>query len=311
MTNPNLFLTGTSGSQFNKVTTNPFGTITTLTGVTALYGIAVDPANTFVYVADDSNGIISKINISTMTVVATVAIGFSNAAYCCAIDPSGTYLYTTFNNSNQFVYRTPLATFTLAATTHLTLAARPREIVIDPSGTFAYVNTTLGTLIKINLSTFAVAATLTGVATFGGMAIDPSGTYLYIGATSTTVKQITVSTLTLNATLTTPTTNGTYFAVDPAGTFLYISDGEATGHVYKVAVPSFSSIAATLGGFATPAWLLIDASGVNLYVVQNTLTYQVPLATFTLGSSVALGLRNQVAISSELVAAGNQIVMML
>ena len=96
-------------------------------------GIAINPAGTFAYVAESVA--VSKINLATETVVASIVKPASNS-FDVAINPSGTFAYVT-NHGKNSVSKINLVTDSIASS--VTSEMEPVGIAINSSGTFAYV----------------------------------------------------------------------------------------------------------------------------------------------------------------------------
>jgi YVTN family beta-propeller protein len=166
--------------------TNAVNTFTTSNSVCSAYctyGVAINAAGTFAYVANTGSNSVSKIDLANNTVVATISVGTS--PYEVAINPLGTFAYVANMNSGT-VSKIDMATDTVVAT--ITVGSIPHGVAINPLGTFAYVshpssNSGSGTVSKINLITNGVgAATVVGINPYD-IAINPAGTFAYAANT--------------------------------------------------------------------------------------------------------------------------------
>ena len=98
-------------------------------------GIAVDPAGTFVYVANMDSGTVAVIDTSTNTVLSPqIAVGTS--PHGIAVDPTGTWVYVT-NEADDTV--TVISTATKSVVATVAVGADPIGVAFNPSGTRAYV----------------------------------------------------------------------------------------------------------------------------------------------------------------------------
>ena len=77
-------------------------------------GVAINPAGTYAYVTNAGSNSVSKINLATNSVVATIAISAPDVSpHAIAINPAGTYAYVT--NFYGTVSKINLATDTVVA----------------------------------------------------------------------------------------------------------------------------------------------------------------------------------------------------
>jgi YVTN family beta-propeller protein len=142
------------------------------------FSIAIDPAGTYAYVANEG-GTVTKINLSTFATVGS-ALAVGSNPHSIAIDPTGTYAYVA-NYGASTVTKINLSTF-LTVGSALAVGSSPFGIAIDPTGTYAYTANEGGNSVtKINLSTFATVGSALAVGSNPySIAIDPTGTYAYV-----------------------------------------------------------------------------------------------------------------------------------
>ena len=115
--------------------------------------IAIDNTSTYAYVPSFWYNTVTKINLSTFTVVGSLTVGSGRSDMAMAIDNTSTYAYVT-NNDDSTVTKINLSTFTVVGSA-LTVGNGPISIAIDNTSTYAYVvNSWDNTVTKINLSTF-------------------------------------------------------------------------------------------------------------------------------------------------------------
>jgi YVTN family beta-propeller protein len=149
--------------------------------------VAIDPAGTFAYVANAGPSTVSKIDLATDTVVATIT-DFSYPI-CVVVNSAGTFAYVA-NLLGNSVSKIDLATDTVVDT--ITVGSWPNGVAVNPAGTFAYVtNLTGGTVSTIDLATDTVGVTIPVGSSPAGVAIDPAGTFAYVAnSNSNTVSKI-------------------------------------------------------------------------------------------------------------------------
>jgi len=258
--------------------------------------VAISPAGTFAYVTNSGSGSVSKINLATDTVSATITVG--SGPYGVAINPAGTFAYVT-NLSSDSVSKINLATDTVSAT--ITVGSGPYGVAINPAGTFAYVtNNGSGSVSKINLATDTVVATITVGRFPRGVAINPAGTFAYVtNLTSDSVSKINLATDTVVATITVG--SGPYgVAINPAGTFAYVTNS-GSGSVSKINLTSsepqsisFTAVSPQLLGAKTVALSATASSALTVAFTSET-----PNVCTVTGSIVTLLMTGTCTIKSN------------
>lgn len=160
----------------------------------------------------------------------TWSVSGSGSGYGPIFNADGTYLYspTGFNNT---IVKITVASRTLDAT--LTGLDNPRNLILSPDGDYIYALSPNGFLYQIELSTFTVTNTLSGLPESEGpyFCIDANNQYIYTtGESTNTLLQIDVSSFSVVNTLSFGS------GVQPAG--VCVSDDSST--VYVVGVESAS-----------------------------------------------------------------------
>ena len=138
-------------------------------------------AQTFAYVANYNSDNVSVIDISTNTVIGTVAVGDLPAGV--AVTPDGAFAYVT-NFVGNSVSVIDTATNTVIAT--VPVGVGPNRPAITPDGTRVYVpNGTSDNVSVIDISTNTVIATIPMVNDPRNVAITPDGRRAYMTNTGT------------------------------------------------------------------------------------------------------------------------------
>jgi hypothetical protein len=206
-----------------------------LTGNQA-FGNVIDPTNTFLYSIGSDGGYLRKIQISTFSQVAAISLPgnllvihpngsylyacrwerglarlnlstFSADAYInqsnvdynatMIITPNGQHLYT--GSGNGYINKYTTSPFQEVAS--INVAGRIYSSVMHPNGNFAYFTTLtsgVGSVIKLDLSTFTVVSTYTLTSGYSrAIAIKPSGDFLYVGTYENPARIITLNSSTL------------------------------------------------------------------------------------------------------------------
>jgi YVTN family beta-propeller protein len=141
------------------------------------YGIAVDPAGTFAYVTNFGDATVSKIDLGTNTVTATIPVGSSPIGI--AVSPDGSKLYAV-NNSSGTVSVIRAADNTNIIT--VAVGINPFGAAVNPAGTFVYVANSGGNSISIikTADNSVITKPDFHLGTPSGVAVNPAGTIVYI-----------------------------------------------------------------------------------------------------------------------------------
>ncbi|MHB9098352.1 MAG: CFI-box-CTERM domain-containing protein, partial [Syntrophales bacterium] len=142
------------------------------------YGIAVNPAGTFAYVTNFFDGTVSKIDLGTNTVAATIPVGSNPIGI--VVSPDGSKIYAV-NNSSGTVSVIGAADTTVAT---VAVGSNPFGIAVNPAGTFLYVANSGGNSLSI-IKTADNPPSVTTKSDFhlgapSGVAVDPAGPEVYI-----------------------------------------------------------------------------------------------------------------------------------
>jgi YVTN family beta-propeller protein len=141
------------------------------------YGIAVDPAGTFAYVTNFTDATVSKIDLSTNTVVATILVGSNPIGI--VVTPDGSKVYVV-NNSSVSVSVINTADNTIIAT--VPVGINPIGAAVHPAGTFVYVTNSGGNSLSIIKTADNSVTTIFDfhLQAPAGVAVNPAGTVGYI-----------------------------------------------------------------------------------------------------------------------------------
>jgi YVTN family beta-propeller protein len=194
------------------------------------YGIAVDPAGTFAYVTNSGDATVSKIDLGTYSVTATIPVGSNPIGI--VVNPDGSEVYAVNNSSGTVsVIKTADNTINTVA-----VGINPFGVAVNPAGTFVYVTNSGGNSLSV-INTVDYSVTTKSdfhLATPSGVAVNPSGTLVYI----TNYSSGTVSLF--NASSNTITNPNIGVGINPIGVSLSV-DG-----MYTYVVSSFSGTVAVI-----------------------------------------------------------------
>jgi YVTN family beta-propeller protein len=142
-------------------------------------------------------------------------------------------------------------------------------VAINPAGTFAYVtqnDSSNGKVVKIDLATDTVVATITAGSSPSGVAINPAGTFAYVtNVLSNTVSKIDLATDTVVTTIPVGKVPGR-LAINPAGTFAYVANGYSLS-VSKINLAT-DTVVATIELGTQPTDVAINPAGTFIYVTN-------------------------------------------
>ncbi len=247
----------------------------------------------FAYVANNSSGNVSVIDVATNTVVATVPVGANPNGV--GVNSAGTRAYVT-NGGGNTVSVIDSATNTVVST--IAVGTTPFSVAVNPAGTAAYVaNFGANSVSVINTATNTVTATIPVGMAPTSIAVHPAGTRVYVGnQNSQNVSVIDTSTNTVIATV--PIGGvATGLAVHPDGSRVFVVRPAASSNTIFVidtatntTVGSFSSGTATNNDTQV---LSVNIAGTRIYAAnQNSSTVTVLdstsgalLATIPVGTS--------------------------
>jgi len=184
------------------------------------FGVAVNPTETKVYVANRGSSTVSVIDTATNTVTATIPV--ESGANGIAVTPDGKKVYVTNFDTNT-VSVIDAATNTVTAT--VPVGSYPFGVAVSPDGTKVYVtNTNSQTVSVIDTATNTVTAIVPVEAWPFGVAVNPDGTRVYVtNYDSFTVSVIDTATNTVTATI--PLGTGPAgVSVTPDGTKIYVAN---------------------------------------------------------------------------------------
>jgi len=267
---------------------------------TAPAGLALDPNNDYLYVADSASADVSTWGIGAGGVLTPDAVMTSpastgtvtNAPYSLAFDPAG-FLYVGSNdNPNGTVegFSVSNGALTKQATSPYPSGNVPYSLALDPSAAFLYAPNVIDGKVSEYSITAGVLSnppaydnTLTNPY---AVAVYPGGGFVYITDNTADIVQeytydpatgiLTAGTATGDSLPTGATPQG--IAIDPTGSFLYTSNsGDGTVSAFTIN-PGTGALTAVAGTFQstttnipsiTPTALAVDPSSQYLYVANG------------------------------------------
>lgn len=124
-------------------------------------GIALSPAGTRAYVANQGDDTVSVIDTTTKAVISTIVHASFASPYGVAVSPDGTKVYVTNSGSNTV---SVISTASNTVTNTIPVGNVPKGISFNPQGTRAYVaNYADSTVSVINTSSLAVTTLPVGL----------------------------------------------------------------------------------------------------------------------------------------------------
>lgn len=227
-----------------------------LSGATTLPALAAP----FAYIPTYYGNVV-VMDTATNQKVATIPA--QSVPYGVAVNPTGTRVYVTNNNSGTV---SVINAQSNSVITHIPVGNAPAEVVVKPDGTRVYVaNQSSGTISVINTATNAVIATVSLGGQPWGLAVNPTGTRVYVGRYD--IDQVWVLDTATNAFVGTPITVGDGplgLEVNPAGTRLYVVNQNSNN--VTVINTANNTIVATVPVGSYPLDLAIKPDGSQVYV---------------------------------------------
>jgi len=229
----------------------------------------------FAYVPNSSSNNVSIVDTASNKVVATVFVGTTPYGVATVVAPTETFaLIANADSNNVSVIRTFENLTTNAVVFQKLLdvpvGRGPHGIAADPAGKFAYVtNSTDGTVSKIDLSNYTVAAAAIAVGSNPlGILVTPDGTSIYVANNSSGTVSV-ISTADNTRIVTVPVgTNPSGIAVNPAGTFVYVANS-GSNSVSVIKTVDNSVITHNDIHFATPTGVAVNPTGTLVYITNT------------------------------------------
>ncbi|WP_410545832.1 beta-propeller fold lactonase family protein, partial [Acidianus sp.] len=250
------------------------------------WGIAYDPSNGYIYVADHFSDTVSVINGATNTVIANIPVGrwpvINGLASTCtrienifalskpvgvAYDPSNGYIYVTDCNSGTGNSGTVSvidgANNTVIAT--IPVGICPRGVAYDPSNGYIYVTNRGSDTVSVINGTTVIANITVGLRPVG-VAYDPSNGYIYVtnhfsdtvsvidGANNTVIATIPVGALPWGV------------AYDPSNGYIYVTN--FFSDTVSVIDGANNTVIANITVGLRPVWVAYDPSNGYIYVTH-------------------------------------------
>lgn len=221
---------------------------------------------TYAYITNKGSNTMSIIDVSTNTVVGTVAIGVGTAPYAVAILPTGNAYIANNGSGTVTVFSTTSNTIIGA----ITVGAGPLSIAANSSGSKVYVtNTTDGTVSVINTATNTVTATITVGGNPQGIVVSSDNSKVYVSDGIAGVAVIDAATNTLITTISTGASSlPKGVGITPDGLYLYVVNSNlATVSVFKTSDNSLVTAPVSVGGGAYG--IAISPDGTVAYVTST------------------------------------------
>ena len=195
------------------------------------HGIAADPAGTFAYVTNSTDGTVSKIALSNFTVAAaTIPVGSNPLGI--VVTPDGASIYVA-NNSSGTVSVISAADNTRIVT--VPVGVNPIGIAVNPAGTFVYVANSGSNSVSVIKTADHSVITHNDIhfATPTGVAVNPAGTLAYITNTgSASISLFDTATNNVNSPNIIVGVNPFGVSLNTLGTFTYVVN--STGNTVSV-----------------------------------------------------------------------------
>jgi 6-phosphogluconolactonase len=224
--------------------------------------LAMDPAGSYLYVANTLSNNISVFSIDSgtgaLTQLANSPFAIGLPALNMQVTPSGNFLYVTTSGQTDgfiFGFSVNAGALTSIGPPSSSFGTNPNGLVIDPSGSFLYAaNTSSNTISIFSIGSSGALSQVAGsplASTYNApisLILDLKGAYLYVanqGSSNVAVYTISSSTG-LPTVLTSSTTTGAFFtegnpsflAVDPNGGYLFVGNQGSGAGIQAFSVSS-------------------------------------------------------------------------
>ena len=259
-----------------------------LAGALALSGLwasSAQASDSLAYVANESAGTISSLDLTTGALGTPISVGSQPEAI--AITPDGSTAYVADHGSSKIV---PVNLSTGTAGAPIALDDPPTSIAITPDGATAYVISDNGSAWPITVATGHVGKVIKLASNSDAIAIAPSGSVAYV----TNVADATMSPLALPGgalgqaiDLTSRTPDA--IAITPDGSTAYVADS-IDGTITPINLTNGTAGTAITVG-TEPSGIAITPDGLTAYVTDygSSSVTPITLATGTAGTPLSLG----------------------
>jgi len=260
-------------------------------------GIAYDPSNNYLYLANTIGNSLILINGTTNTVVSNIKVGIFPGGV--AFDPINDYLYVTdfnfsawpsgdVNTSSNTVFVINGATNRIIA--NINVGLDPFGVAVDTSNGYVYVtNSGSNNVSVINGATNKVIANIAVGSYPWGIAYDPSNGYIYVtnwGSNSVSVINGETNTVVANIAV---RSHPMVVAYDPSNGYIYVAN--LWSHSVSVINTANNNVIANISVGSDPVGVAYDSSNGYVYVANfgsNSVSV-INGATNTVIASISVG----------------------
>jgi len=223
--------------------------------------VALNPAGTIAYVANQTGQSVSVIRVATNAVTGSIPLTGAEV-YNLKVSADGTRLYVTRQDGKLYI----IDTGTLNVITTVTVGQGANGLAFDPKKPILYVSAIQsGTVTLVRTDTYAVTQTYT----VGGMpqriAVAPDGSELYVANELGRLDIINLSTGVISSTAVNGTAIG--LALTPSGDYIYVA--LANGGAVKVVDAGTHQVYATINTGGDPRNIAIAADGTIIVADQT------------------------------------------
>lgn len=250
-------------------------------GVVGVFAVFAAPAPARdAYVANNGDGTVSVLNLSTNAPAGTIPVG--RGPVDVAITPNGAFAYVT-NENDDTVSVISTASKSVIATVPLAAGARPRGIAISPDGLTAWVANGGDYTVSV---IFTDTNTLSGVpimlpvdARPDGIAISPDGAFAYVAQQANDVSIINTATRAIVGRVA-DTDMPSRVAIGPRGGRAFVTDS-ASGNVTAFNPGNGIVVGGPIPIGDEPSGIAVAPSGVFAYAAAMRAGTITPIATST------------------------------
>jgi len=231
------------------------------------YSVALSPDGTYALVPNEGANTVSRIDLASAAVTATIAVP-SNPVHI-AFTPDGSKAYVTeWVGDAVTVINT--ATNATSSVTGIPVGSHPFGIVMTPDGSEAIVaDYGDGHVLTVSTVTDAVTHDVnSGAGQLQGIALDPSGATLYVGSPGGSLQSYDVATHAFNPGITAGLGWVNSIAVAPDGSEVWLTNDNLAGSIMIYDVAS-DAVVSTMTGYQYPDGIQFSPDGSVVYIAED------------------------------------------
>ena len=237
------------------------------------YAVALSPDGTYALVPNNADDTVSRIDLATATVTATISVPDQPVHVAFTPDGSKAYVTSWFADAITVI---DTATNGTTPVTGIASGSHPFGIVVTPDGSEAIVtNYGNGDVLTVSTTTDAVTHDVSsGAGQLQGIALDPTSATAYVGSPGGSLQSYDVATNTFDPGIVTGLGWVNDVAVSPDGSEVWTTNNNLAGSVSIFDVAS-QTVVSTMTGYQYPDGIQFSPDGSVVYIAE----YQIASVT--------------------------------